>query len=380
MKRLVALVIAAGTLWYGSCRAAAGPKLVFRQAEYDFGKAETGGTGEHAFVLTNRGDQPLVIRRAKSSCGCCTCECDAQLPELGEIRPGESAQVVLRWTIQRYTGDFRQSQVLLTNDPERPEVTLSVSGRVVPSVRIVPEQLVFTRIAPGQPAEGEVRVYGYRAEALKIVGHEFSDPTTAADFEVTSGPLSADEVAAERDARSACLVRVKVKPGVAAGPFRQDIVLVTNVDTAPRVELPVQGAVGSDLILAGFGWEERTGVLTLGTISADKGTERKLVLIARGLEAKHVALKAVRVVPDQLRVEVGQPVPVGDGAVFRIPLVFRIPPGSAPVNHLGTKADELGQIVFRTGHPRQPELRILVRFAVTPSLPPPGTPSTRRTP
>jgi hypothetical protein len=341
-----------------------GPKLVLEKADYDFGKMETGRTGRHAFVLANQGDRPLVLSRGRSSCGCCTCVCDAQLPERGEVLPGGSARVTLQWKIRRYTGNFRQSETLRTNDPRRPEVTLGVSGRVTPTVRVVPAQLVFTRVPAGQPATGEVRLYGYRERPLKILGHELSDPAQAADFEIACVPMPADEVAAEPDARSGCLLRVKVKPGLAAGPFRQQIVLVTNVDSAATVEVPVQGTVGAQLIVAGFGWEERSGVLTLGTIAAAKGAERKLYVVARGPHARQVKLQPVRIVPDLLQVDLGPGKPLGDGTVIRFPLTIRIPPGSRTGNYLGTRADELGRIVLRTGHPQQPELQILVRFAV----------------
>ena len=254
--------------------APAGPKLVVEQSQYDFGKIETNTTGRHEFVLANRGDRPLVLSRSKNSCGCCTCVCDARLPDQGQIPPGKSAKVTLEWSIKQYLGNFRQSENLATNDPDRPEVTLEVSGRITPAVRVVPAQLVFSRVPAGQPAVGEVCLYGYRSEALKILGRELSDPAKAESFKITCQTLPADQVAAEADARSGCLLRVEVKPSLAAGPFRQQILLKTNVDSAAEVEIPVEGTVGSEIAVAGFGWDEQTGVLTLGTIAMAKSLLR----------------------------------------------------------------------------------------------------------
>jgi len=341
-----------------------GPKLAIGQSEYDFGKMETDGARRHDFALANRGDRPLVLTRGKSSCGCCMCICNAILPDEGRIPPGESAKVTLEFSVRQYTGNYRQSETLATNDPDRPEVTLGMSGRITPTVRVVPTQLVFSRVEEGKPAVGEVYLYGYRPEPLEILGHEFSDPAKADGFTIVCRPLSADQVAAEPDARSGCLVRVEVKPSLAAGPFRQQVVLKTNVDSAATVEIPVEGAVGSEIALAGFGWDEQTGVLVLGTVAAAKGTERRLHVVVRGPQADRVTLKPVRVTPDLLHVEVGPAKQIGDAAVTQIPLTIRIPPGDRVANHLGSKASELGQIVLETGHPKQPELRILVRFAV----------------
>jgi len=348
--------------------AAVGPKIAVDREEYDFGKMETNGKGEHEFVLANRGDEPLTLRRDKSSCGCCTCVCDAQLPEQGIIAPGESAKVSLKWRIKQYTGAFQQSVTLATNDPGRPKVTLAVTGRVTPTVRVVPTQLIFTRVPAGDPAMGVVRLYGYRSEPLKILGHEFLEPDTAKYFEIACDPMSAEDIAEQPDAKSGCLLRVKVMPSLVARPFRQQIVLRTNVDLAPKVEVPIQGTVGGQIAIAGFGWDEQSGVLTLGTVAAAKGTERKFHVVVRGPHAKEVRLKPVRIVPDLLEVEAGSGKQLGVGPVIWIPLTIRIPPGSRAANHLGSKPDELGQIIMETGHPREPELRILVRFAVKPDL------------
>jgi hypothetical protein len=327
---------------------------------------ETNTTGRHEFVLANRGDRPLVLSRGKNSCGCCTCICDARLPDQGQIPPGRSAKVILEWSIKQYLGNFRQSESLVTNDPDRPEVTLEVCGRITPTVRVVPTQLVFSRVPAGAPAIGEVYLYGYRSEPLQILGHELSDPAKADSFQITCQPLPADQVATEADAQSGCLLRVEVKPSLAAGPFRQQVVLKTNVDSAAEVEIPVEGTVGSELAVAGFGWDEQTGVLTLGTVAMTKGTTRQLQVVIRGPHAQNVKLKPVRIIPDLLHVDVGLGRPLGRGAVTQIPLSIRIPPGSRAANYLGAKAGDLGQIVFETGHPQQPELRILVRFAVRP--------------
>ena len=83
---------------------------MLEQSQYDFGKMETNATGRHEFVLANRGDRPLVLSRGNNSCGCCTCVCDALLPEQGLIPPGESAKVALEWSIKQYTGNFRQTR------------------------------------------------------------------------------------------------------------------------------------------------------------------------------------------------------------------------------------------------------------------------------
>jgi hypothetical protein len=228
--------------------------------------------------------------------------------------------------------------------------------------------LIFTRVPAGKPAIGVVCLYGYQSDPLKILGHEFLEPDTAEYFEVACHPMPAEQVAEQQDAVSGCLLRVKVKPSLVARPFRQQMVLRTNVDLAPTVEVPVQGTVGGEIAVAGFGWDEQSGVLTLGTVAAAKGTERTFHVVVRGPHAKKLELKPIRIVPDLLEVEAGSGQQLGAGPVFRFPLTIRIPPRSRAANHLGTKPADLGQIVIETGHPQEPELRLLVRFAVKPDV------------
>lgn len=360
----MAVALAATGALYGQSDAPLGPRLVVRQEDFDFGKMETNNAGQHEFVLTNAGDQPLTLQQGKETCGCCTCVCETKLPEGGKIPPSQSAVVTLKWTIKRYTGAYHQSSTILTNDPRRSEVMLAVSGRLVPAVRVVPAQVVFSSPLIGETASGEVRIYGYRAEPLKISDCRLSDAASAPFFETAIVPLSAEEVAQEPDARNGFALRVTLKPGLPLGPFRQDVVLGTNLDSAGKVEIPIQGRIASPVSVAGPGWDSGAGVLKFPPIVGKAGAQRSLLLLVRGPHCKTTTFRLVRVVPECLTVELGQTKAGSDGQSTRTPLVVRVPAGSPPGSHLGPPQGELGQIVIDTNHPQQPQLRLQVSFAI----------------
>jgi hypothetical protein len=341
-----------------------GPKVVVGKQDYDFGKMETDGAGERTFVFTNAGGQPLTLEQGKSSCGCCTCVCETRLPDGGTIRPGESAAVTLRWNIKTFTGAYYQSSTILTNDPERPEVTVRVSGRITPKLRVVPWQLIFSRVAAGQEATGEVYVYGYRAEPLRITGRRLSDPSSSQYFETSIVPLSEDQVTQEEDARSGFLLRVILKPGLPPGPFRQQLTLHTNVDSASTVDVPIQGTIASDISVVGPGWDARAGILRFPAAAGDEGAQRRLLLVVRGPHCTQAEFEAVRVVPEWLEVELGNTSVINNGALSQTPLTVRIPAGSPLSDARNAPREESGQIVMDTNHPRERQLRILVSFAV----------------
>jgi len=340
------------------------PKAVVDREEHDFGAIDVGTTGRHDFVLTNAGDRPLELSRGRVTCGCCTCVCTTKLPDPATIAPGKSAKVTLEWVSKMYTGPFRQSTTLLTNDPQRAEVTLRVAGRFVTAVRAVPPGLVFSRISAGQPATGELRVYGYLSEPLKVGSWEWADAAAAKHFEVALDPLTAEQLRGETGAQSGYRVRVTVKPGLPAGPFSQQVTVKTNSKSAPTVKIPVKGMVTSDVSVVGPGWDAETGVLAIGTVSSGQGAALSLRILVRGAQAKNVRIKVVRVVPELLKVELGQTAQLAGGAVSQTGLTLRIPPGSPPASHVGPEQAKLGQIILETSHPDVPQLQMLVRFAV----------------
>lgn len=344
--------------------AESGPKVRVDGEEFHFGVIDVNATGRHAFVLANAGDQPLLLNRGKITCGCCTCICTARLPEAATIAPGQSDKVTLEWVSKVYSGPFRASVTLGTNDPKRPEVTLWVSGRLGPAVRAAPAELVLTFVPPNTSAAGTVRVYAYSKEPLRVAGWRWSDPAAAKHFDVAVEPLTDVQLREEADAQGGYQVRVATKPGLPTGSFSHQLVLKTNSRSVPTVTIPVRGLVGTDVSLVGPGWDAASGVLSLGTVHRDHQGQWPMFLVVRGPLADRVTAKLVRVTPEWLKVEVGQGTPLGDGAVRRIPLTIRIQPAGGSISSLGPEPASLGRIVLETSHPDVPRLNILVRLLV----------------
>ncbi len=121
--------------------------------------------------------------------------------------------------------------------------------------------------------------------------------------------------------------------------------------------------VGGEIAVVGPGWDADTGILSLGTISSREGAQRRLMLVVRGPSRKNVTFKPVEVVPDLLKVSLGQRSEINHGAVVETPLIIDVPPGSPAVNRLGSDQAKLGEIILETTHPHVPKLRILVRLA-----------------
>ena len=55
---------------------------------------------------------------------------------------------------------------------------------------------------------------------------------------------------------------------------------------------------------------------------------------------------------------------IGDGKAAHTPLFIQIPRGCRAASYLGSDRANLGEILLETNHPRVPQVRVLVRFAV----------------
>jgi rhodanese-related sulfurtransferase len=101
--------------------------LAVDEPVYDFGEVVDGVVVEHAFVLTNVGDAPLLFTRDPlPTCGCTS----APLPRR-QLAPGESMELVVLFDSTRYGGRrVAETVSVYTDDPEARELRLTVRGYV----------------------------------------------------------------------------------------------------------------------------------------------------------------------------------------------------------------------------------------------------------
>jgi len=102
------------------------PTLILQQTSFDFGDIKQGDKVSHTFVIYNSGGDLLKISDVKASCGC-----TAAAPEKNELAPGESTNLVVTFNSARRMGKQSKTVRIYSNDPENPEMLLSISGNVV---------------------------------------------------------------------------------------------------------------------------------------------------------------------------------------------------------------------------------------------------------
>jgi hypothetical protein len=254
----------------------------------------------------------------------------------------------------------------LTNDPDQPRVELFIHGTVTARFRIVPEELVLSRFSSNETKTAEVKIYALLADNVHVVSHEVTEAETAEFFTVNSQPIPRDQIA-EADAKSGCRVIVTIKPGLPLGSIRQTIRLQLALGNSPEtstVEIPVEGTVDADISVVGAGWDQDQSRLTIGSVKSAKGTKRTLLVLVRGDHHADVRITPIEADPAWMKVTIGEATELRSGAVTQIPLTIEIPPGQAPVNHLGSDQGAYGEIVLETTHPEVKKLRMYVKFVI----------------
>lgn len=327
--------------------------------EHDFGTLSLAATGEHRFTVRNVGTAPLRLQAGETSC-----KCTVSRIEHPEIPPGGATDVLVRWKGLDEPGPYRQTAVILTNDPGRPRIILSLVGKMIVAVQLKPAELVFSQIASTQRTIGQVRLYSYQKPEISISRWQNVGNGAAGQVECRWEPLSAAMLEEEPDALAGQLIEVTIKPGLPSGPFEQTIRLTTDDPLAPSLDLPIRGYVVSDISVAGPGWDSQLNLLDLGTIDKRKGLRRNIVLVARGPFREEVRFELAEVRPAFLRCEIGAPRAVNNGATYQTPITIEVPKESPAVSFAGPQTNALGRMVFRTNHPDVPEIKILLSLTI----------------
>ena len=219
------------------------------------------------------------------------------------------------------------------------------------------------------PSTGErvtTDVFTYGTQPPLVTEAVLDEPKLAQFASLATSSLSAEEIASETGATGGFRLTVDLKPGLPIGPLKRMIRVSFAMPEPLVAEIPLEGTVGGDLVMAGPGWDSSRQALLLGTVSGKTGLRTRVFLTAKGPHRDSVRPTVREVVPESLQVTIGDGSPIGTGGAVRIPIDIVIPPDSRAVNHLCSQQGPAGRIVLATGHPDSPEFTIPVCVAVGP--------------
>ncbi len=126
MRKTLAMAI---VLVASSCLAAtAAPRLSVDLSAYSFPDTVEGMAVMHTFLLTNTGDEELLITEVQVSCGCTTTALASD-----RLQPGEAVGLTVMVNTEGFRGAISKTIFVASNDPHRQspnELQLLLTGKV----------------------------------------------------------------------------------------------------------------------------------------------------------------------------------------------------------------------------------------------------------
>ncbi len=110
---MLSVVVASFGLTSAQEESTSGAVMTFDYETYDYGTIMQDmeqSNGDTKFVFKNTGTEPLIIEKAKGSCGCTVPDAPLNQP----IAPGESSEVKVHYNTSR-VGAFNKKVTLTTN-------------------------------------------------------------------------------------------------------------------------------------------------------------------------------------------------------------------------------------------------------------------------
>lgn len=132
--------LCAGTIWLAalcsSAHAQGTPKIQFDRVVFDFGKVTQVETVGGIFKFKNIGDGILKLEPPKPSCGCTVAELKPDT-----LKPGETGELPFTLHLGLVKAQFDKRIAVKSNDPQTPEVSLSIKADYTPLFDINPPTL-----------------------------------------------------------------------------------------------------------------------------------------------------------------------------------------------------------------------------------------------
>jgi hypothetical protein len=199
----------------------ASPDLQVETPTFNFGEIYQGDKVPHVFEFTNQGEDPLIIDRVRSSCGC-----TAVLVSEKNIPPGGKGELKANFDSARFRGNISKTIYIYSNDPVRPTMQLHIKGSVKEIVAVEPLQINFGKVEAGKPVTSTVVLRNQGKETLKLG----KPHATAAELQVKMPDV---------DFASGAEVTLELKLTPKPGQARFSGYVMVPVDGIPKNELRI---------------------------------------------------------------------------------------------------------------------------------------------
>jgi hypothetical protein len=137
-----------------------GPRIQFNTENYAAGTNIVGDSIRYTFMVTNTGNETLVLSNVIPSCGCTTIGSTEPITTSGggtlpsaatwthEIAPGQTGVIPIQIVTSNLRGQIAKTVKVVSNDPARPNVILQINGVVWQPIEVSPQPSAFFNLTP----------------------------------------------------------------------------------------------------------------------------------------------------------------------------------------------------------------------------------------
>lgn len=231
-------------------------------------------------------------------------------------------------------GEFTKSATVDSNDPQRPHITLQVTGKVIPYVNVVPEGTVYMHGKYGEPVE----------QSLTITSNEKD-----LDFKVLGVRSNIDDkitYALENGKPGEYTLKVYKNPTLPTLSTYGSIFVTTNSakwpETTLQVHVMTKGTITTSPSMLNYGAMKFSGKGGGGTPSTKALTVTK--------STGEFQIKDVSISNANFKAVVD---PVTPGKQYRLQVTF-----TPPARNNKERQSETGELIIHTDDPKEPAVRI----------------------
>ena len=218
--------------------AIAQPTIKFLEETHDFGEVIEGKLASHEFVVSNMGNQPLILSNVQASCGC-TSPVWSKEP----IMPGKSGIVKAMYNSVGRPGQFNKS-LTITSNAANGTKTVFVKGNVIKK-----EDKVYTDEQKKNSAKLLIEKGSYKVGKLET-GQKGIAKITVMNKGIS--PLEIDNVTSPCGCTTFTVGKSQIKAGESAilevaiapkqkGPFKEEISISSSDVNTPNFRVFLEG-------------------------------------------------------------------------------------------------------------------------------------------